>query len=184
MAVLEVAKLGNPILRKIAAPLTADMCNDPDFQTFLDDMIETMEEMDGIGLAAPQVGHSKQLVILKSTGNNRYPDAPNHPLMILINPKLTHHSEEMIEGWEGCLSVEDLRGKVWRHNKVTVSGFDRKMNPLSFEAEGFLAVVLQHEIDHLSGKVFLDRMRGFSTLTHLAEFDQYWRSPSPQEVTV
>jgi len=182
VAVLEVAKLGNPILRKIAASITADECHDPDFQTFLDDMIETMEKMDGIGLAAPQVGQSKQLVILKSTGNNRYPDAPDHPLMILVNPKLTNHSEEIIEGWEGCLSVEDLRGKVWRHNKITVSAFDREMNPISFEAEGFLAVVLQHEIDHLLGKVFLDRMRDFSTLTHLAEFEQYWRAP--EEVTV
>jgi len=177
MAILKVAKLGNPILRKTALPVTADECQDPKFQLFLDDMVETMEKLDGIGLAAPQVFQSKQAVVLKSTGNARYPEAPDQPLMILINPVLSDHSEDLIEGWEGCLSVDDLRGKVWRHKKVKLTALDRHMQPLSFEADGFLAVVLQHEIDHLLGKVFLDRMRDFSTLTHLAEFDEYWLSP-------
>ncbi len=177
MAVLKVAKLGNPILRKIAAPLTADECKDPKFQIFLDDMVETMEKLEGIGLAAPQVFQSKQAVVLRSTSNTRYPEAPDHPLMILINPVLSDHSEEMIEGWEGCLSVDNLRGKVCRHRKVKLTAFDREMKPLAFEAEGFPAVVLQHEIDHLLGKVFLDRMSDFSSLTHLAEFDEYWLSP-------
>lgn len=177
MPILEVAKLGNPILRKIAEPLTEDECQDPAFQIFLDDMIETMEKLSGMGLSAPQVFKSKQAIILKTSGNDRYPEAPAYPLTILINPKLSNHSNEVIEGWEGCLSVEDLRGKVWRHNKVSVSGFDREMRPVAFEAEGFLAVVLQHEIDHLLGRVFLDRMRDFSTLTHLAEYERYWYSP-------
>lgn len=182
VAILKIAKLGSPVLRRIAEPITAEACQDPEFQTFLDDMVETMEHSDGMGLAAPQVFQSKQAVVLKSSGNNRYPEAPTYPLMILINPVLTDYSEEVIEDWEGCLSVEDLRGKVWRHHKVSVKGFDREMKPLTIEAEGFLAVVLQHEIDHLLGKVFLDRMRDFSTLTHLAEYSRYWHSP--QQVTV
>ena len=177
MAILKIAKLGSPILRKIAEPVREDECRTPEFQVFLDDMVETMEKLDGIGLAAPQVFQSKQVVVVKPTGNARYPSVPDYPLMILINPELTNHSEEMVEGWEGCLSVENLRGKVMRHTKVHLSGFNREMEPLAFEVSGFLAVVLQHEMDHLLGKVFLDRMRDLSTLTQLEEYSRYWMSP-------
>ncbi len=177
MSLLKVAKLGSPILRKIAEPVTAEECRTSEFQHFIDDMIDTMEKLDGVGLAAPQVFKSKQVVVLKSRGNVRYPDTPDLPLLVLINPELTEPSDDLIEGWEGCLSVDNLRGKVKRHAKMTLSGFDRNMTPLSFEAEGFFAVVLQHEIDHLKGKVFLDRMDDFSTLTHLAEFERHWLSP-------
>jgi len=176
MALLEVAKLGNPILRKIAEPVRSEELADPAFQTFIDDMVETMEKLDGVGLAAPQVSCSKQLIVLVSDHNPRYPEASDFPLLILVNPKLTYLTEEMREGWEACLSVKDLRGKVERHTAVRVEGFDRKMNPVAFKAEGFLAVVLQHEIDHLNGKVFLDRMSDFSTLTHMDEFSRYWMS--------
>lgn len=176
MAILDVAKLGNPILRKIAAPVTLDESLDPPFQSFIDDMIETMRELDGVGLAAPQVKRSKQVVVLHSEENPRYPQAPNFPLLILLNPTLSSNSEEMLVGWEACLSVNDLRGKVARHARVSVNGFDRRMNPIAFEAQGFLSVVIQHEIDHLHGKVFLDRMDDFSTLTHKNEFSRYWMS--------
>lgn len=178
MSLLKIAKLGSPILRKAAEPVTRDECQSIVFQRFIDDMIETMEKLDGVGLAAPQVFQSKQLVVLKSQGSVRYPATPDFPLLVLINPQLTEPSEEMIEGWEGCLSVDNLRGKVKRHARIKVSGFHRNMEPVTFEAENFLAVVLQHETDHLQGKVFLDRMDDFSTLTHLAEFERHWLSPS------
>ncbi len=176
MAILEVAKLGNPILRAISEPVTLDETEDLSFQAFIDDMIETMRKLDGAGLAAPQVKRSKQVLVIGSDANPRYPSAPDLPLWILLNPSLTYLSEERIEGWESCLSVKDIRGKVIRHQKVSVEGFDRNMKPMAFEAEGFLAIVLQHEIDHLNGKIFLDRMEDFSTLTHLDEFERYWMS--------
>ncbi|MFQ5949089.1 MAG: peptide deformylase, partial [Nitrospiria bacterium] len=143
--------------------------------------IETMQKRDGVGLAAPQVFHSKQAIVIQSESNPRYPNTPDLPLLVLLNPTLISMSEEKIEGWEGCLSVENLRGKVPRAIRVGVKGYNRSMEPMAFEAEGFLAVVLQHEIDHLHGKVFLDRMQDFSTLTHLVEFDRYWL-PQPTEV--
>jgi peptide deformylase len=174
MALLKVAKLGNPILRQVAAPVTAEECEAPQFQKFLDDMVETMRTLDGVGLAAPQVFHSKQAVVIESTGNTRYPNAPDLSLLILLNPVFTFMSEEKQEGWEGCLSLDNLRGKVVRSLKVAVKGYDRTMRPLQLDAEGFMAVVLQHEIDHLHGKVFVDRMTDLTTLTHMAEFEKYW----------
>jgi peptide deformylase len=180
MALLKVAKLGSPVLRKIAAPVTPRECETPEFQRFLDDMIETMRTLDGVGLAAPQVFESKQAIVIEANANPRYPGAPDLSLRVLINPLFTFMSEEKQEGWEGCLSLDNLRGKVVRSLRVAVRGFDRTMRPVELEAEGFLAVVLQHEIDHLNGKVFLDRMTDLTTLSHLAEFERYWmKDPAP-----
>jgi peptide deformylase len=181
MAILKIAKLGNPILRKVAAPVTPAECKDPSFQQFLEDMVETMRKLDGVGLAAPQVFESRQIIVIESNANPRYPNAPDLSLLILLNPTFTHMSEKKIEGWEGCLSVDNLRGKVVRSARVGVKGFNRHMEPVEIEAEGFLAVVFQHEIDHLNGKVYLDRMNDFSTLTQLTEFERYW-TRDPAEV--
>lgn len=179
MAILKIAKLGNPLLRQVAAPVTSAEAQDPIFQHFLEDMVETMRKLDGVGLAAPQVFESKQVIVIEANANPRYPDAPDLSLLILLNPTFTHLSEEKMEGWEGCLSVDNLRGRVVRSARVGVKAFNRHMEPVEIEAEGFLAIVLQHEIDHLNGKVFLDRMKDFSTLTQLAEFERYWvRDPA------
>ncbi len=181
MAILNIAKLGNPILRKVAAEVTEAESQNAAFQRLIDDMVETMQTRDGVGLAAPQVFISKQLTVIESNPNSRYPSAPQLPLLIMLNPTITDHSEEKSEGWEGCLSLDNLRGKVPRSVRICVKGFNRYMEPVAFDAEGFLAVVIQHETDHLVGKVFLDRMNDFSTLTHLAEFNQFW---SPRSVAV
>ncbi|HEY5600087.1 MAG TPA: peptide deformylase [Candidatus Manganitrophaceae bacterium] len=181
MAILKIVKLGNPILRRVAAEVTPAEAQDPAFQQFLEDMTETMRKLDGVGLAAPQVSVSKQAIVIEANQNPRYPDAPDLPLLIILNPVLTRLADEKIEGWEGCLSVENLRGKVIRSARVGVKGFNRFMEPMELDADGFLAVVFQHEIDHLNGRVFLDRMKDFSTLTHLAEFDRYW-TDRPVEV--
>ncbi len=181
MAILDIAKLGNPILRKVAAEVTEAESRNAAFQGFIDDMIETMQARDGVGLAAPQVFVSKQVIVIKSNPNSRYPSAPQLSLLIMLNPEITYRSEEEVEGWEGCLSLDNLRGKVPRSVKVGVKGFNRYMEPIAFDAEGFLAVVIQHETDHLIGKVFLDRMNDFSTLSHLAEFDRFW-APRPVAV--
>lgn len=174
MAILKVARLGNPVLRKIAAPLTPREIQSPSFQKFIDDMIETMKEYDGVGLAADQVHESKQIAVLEVAENPRYPDKPNVPLTVLINPKISPLTDELEEDWEGCLSIPDIRGRVPRHKSIQVQARDRNGKPLEFIAVDFHARVIQHEWDHLNGKVYLDRMRDFSTLTFLTEFARYW----------
>jgi peptide deformylase len=174
MAILKVARLGNPVLRRIAAPLTPREIQSASFQKFIDDMIETMKEYDGVGLAADQVHESKQIAVLEVAENPRYPDKPNVPLTVLINPTISPLTDEMEEDWEGCLSIPDIRGRVPRHKSIQVQAGDRDGKPLDFIAVGFHARVIQHEWDHLNGKVYLDRMRDFSTLTFLTEFARYW----------
>ncbi len=173
MAILKVARLGHPILRKISAPVPAKEIGSPALQRFIDDLIETMREHDGVGLAAPQVHESKRIVVFEVERNPRYPDAPSIPLTVLINPEITVVDKEMDEDWEGCLSVPDLRGKVPRHRAVRVKALDRRGKVLDFPAKDFHARVVQHECDHLDGKVFLDRMRDFSSLMYLTEFYRY-----------
>jgi peptide deformylase len=174
MAILKVARLGHPVLRRVADPLEAEEIGSPGVQRFIDDMIETMKEYDGVGLAADQVHVSRQVAVLEVAENPRYPEKPKVPLTVLINPRVTPLSEEMEDDWEGCLSVPDLRGKVPRYKKIRVDAFNRDGSEVSFTAEGFHARVLQHEWDHLNGKVYLDRMRDFSTLSFLTEFARYW----------
>ena len=175
MALLQVAKLGNPILRQKAALVDLESLNSQDnrIQVLIEDMIETMHEEDGVGLAAPQVFQSLRLVVIECSTNERYSEAPNLPLTILINPLITYYGQETVSGWEGCLSLKDLRGLVPRSNKIIVEYFDRKGALITLNAEGFLAVVLQHEIDHLDGKVFLDRMTDLSQLAYVEEFEKY-----------
>jgi peptide deformylase len=174
MAILKVAKLGNPILRKRSSRVTLEEVLAPEFQEFLDDMVDTMRALDGVGLAAPQVFQSKNVIVIESEENQRYVGSSNLSLIVMLNPKIISASEETIEGWEGCLSLENLRGRVSRSSKIEVKGFNRFMEPMSLAAEGFLAVVFQHEIDHLNGTLFVDRMKDLQTLCHLEEYDQYW----------
>ena len=175
MALLKVVKLGNPILRQIARPIDLESLNLPDgeIQYLIDNMIDTMREEDGVGLAAPQIFQSLQLVVMECSSNERYPDAPVIPLTVLVNPIIKHYSEKKALGWEGCLSLKDLRGLVPRSEEITVDYFNREGKPVTINAEGFPAVVLQHEVDHLHGKVFLDRMTDFSQLSYLEELSEY-----------
>ena len=175
MALLQVAKLGDPILRQKAELVNLDFLNSQDnkMQALIDDMIETMREEDGVGLAAPQVSQSLRLVVIECSLNERYSEAPNIPLTILINPSIKYYGEDTVLDWEGCLSLKDLRGLVPRSSKIIVEYFDRKGALVTVNAEGFLAVVLQHEIDHLDGKVFLDRMTDLSQLAYVEEFEKY-----------
>ncbi len=174
MSILKVARLGNPVLRKVAEDMPLDQISSAEIQKFIDDMIETMKEYDGVGLAAVQVHEPKQVAVLEVADNPRYPQKPRVPLSVLINLKITPLSEEMEEDWEGCLSINELRGKVPRYKSIRVQARDRNGKELNFVASGFHARVIQHEWDHLNGKVFVDRMRDLSTLTHLQEFARYW----------
>lgn len=174
MSILKVARIGNPILRQIADDLSRDQVDFAAVQKLIDDMIETMKEYDGVGLAAVQVHESMQIAVLEVENNPRYPRKPRVPLSVLVNPKITPIIEQMEEDWEGCLSIPDLRGKVPRYKAIKVEAWDRSGKELSFVAEDFHARVIQHEWDHLHGKVFLDRMRDLSSLTFLQEFVRYW----------
>lgn len=173
MAILKVAHLGNPVLRSIAAPVPPAAIGAAEMQRFIDDLIETMMEYDGVGLAAPQVHVSKQIVTFQVEGNPRYPDAESVPLTVLINPKITPLSNHTEEDWEGCLSVPDLRGKVPRYAQIRIEAYDRRGKKLNYVAQDFHARVAQHECDHLLGKVFLDRMLSMESLSFLPEFVRY-----------
>ncbi len=172
--ILKVACLGNPVLREPARPFSAEEIAAPQTQHLIDDMIETMRDHEGVGLAAPQVHVSRRLVILEVDGEQpRYPEAPPIPLQVLVNPEILDPSPDTKEDWEGCLSVPDLRGKVPRHRAIRVRAFDRDGKKLEFTVEDFHARVIQHECDHLDGRVFLDRMTDLTTLTYLSEFVRY-----------
>lgn len=170
MAVLKVAKLGSPVLRQIAAEVPPDMIPKKAFQQFLDDMLETMVAEEGIGLAAPQVSRSEQVMVMECEGEHGFPQT------ILINPVIVGVSPVTAEGWEGCLSVDNLRGRVKRPVGVRVRFLNRDGKPVELDATGLYAVCIQHELDHLQGKLFVDRMTDFSTLTQMEEFDKYWRT--------
>ncbi|MFN7972829.1 MAG: peptide deformylase [Acidobacteriota bacterium] len=174
MAILKVAVMGNPVLRKPAETVSREELTSPAFQRFLDDLIDTMREYDGVGIAAPQVHVGKRAAVMEVHQNPRYPQVPDFPLTVLINPTVTFLTEEEFDMWEGCLSVPDIRGKVPRRKKVRVDGIDRHGTPLSFEAESVFAAIVQHELDHLDGKLFVDRVRDTSTLTFLKEYHRYW----------
>jgi peptide deformylase len=174
VAILKVARLGHPVLRERAQPVPLDRIRSAEVQRLIDDMIETMREYDGAGLAGNQVHALLQVAVIEVAGNPRYPDAPEIPLTVLVNPVVTPLTEAMEDGWEGCLSVPDMRGVVPRPTAVRLECHDRAGQRVDLVAKDFFARVIQHETDHLEGIVYVDRMRDLSTLTHLAEWRKYW----------
>ena len=173
--ILKVARLGHPVLRLKAAKVPLPKVTTPATQAFLKDLLQTMQEYDGVGIAAPQVHVSVQMAVIEVDRNRRYPRAPKIPRTVLINPRLRPLSKERVLDWEGCLSVENFRGVVPRWRKIEVEAYNEKGKKVRFEAAGFFARVIQHEWDHLQGKVYLDRMRDFKTLTHLNEYSRFWK---------
>lgn len=174
MAILKVTRLGHPVLRQVTETVSVKELKTAATQRFIDDMVETMKEYDGVGLAADQVFTSKQIAVLEVSDNPRYPNKGKVPLTVLVNPKIELLSDDMEEDWEGCLSIPDLRGRVPRYKRIRVTALDRDGNKLDIIAKDFHARVIQHEYDHLNGRVYLDRMSDFSTLTFLQEFSRYW----------
>ncbi|MDE2277076.1 MAG: peptide deformylase [Burkholderiales bacterium] len=156
MTVREILKMGDPRLLRVAAPVRE--FGTPALQALIADMFETMAAANGAGLAAPQIGVDLQLVIFGFTRNERYPEAPPVPPTVLINPAIVPLGEEQVTGWEGCLSVPGLRGVVPRWARIRYSGFDAQGQPIEREAEGFHARVVQHECDHLVGRLYPTRM--------------------------
>jgi peptide deformylase len=155
-----ILKMGDPRLLRIAKPVEAFATRDLD--TLIADMFETMHAAGGVGLAAPQIGVDLQLVIFGFEHSDRYPDAPPVPRTILLNPMITPLSADREEGWEGCLSVPGMRGAVPRYTRIFYSGFDPAGAPIEREAEGFHARVVQHEVDHLLGRLYPSRIEDFS----------------------
>ena len=169
MSILKVSRLGHPVLREQSRNVSAAALASPAIQTLIDNMVETMVEYYGVGLAAPQVHESLSLAVIESRGARG-----QIPLTVLVNPHLTVLDENRIEDWEGCLSIPDLRGRVPRFSKLRVDALDRHGKPLQITAEGFFARVIQHEFDHLMGSVYLDRMPDLRSLSYFGEFQRFW----------
>lgn len=163
--ILKVAELGHEVLRKKAVTVPVEEIVSPDFQDFIEDMIETLKDSTGVGLAAPQVYESKRVMIMHSFTTPRNPKAPEFGPTALINPKIISKSAKKVSGWEGCLSFPGIRGLVPRHYSVEVEYTDRTGKKFKKVFKDFLARIFQHEFDHLEGIVFLDRIKGKDIIT-------------------
>lgn len=152
MAIKEILRMGNPDLLKISAPV--EKFNDKDLDVLIQDMIETMKASDGAGLAAPQIGIFKRVVIFGFESNNRYPDAEEVPFTVLINPVIKPKGQKKVNDWEGCLSVPGLRGVVPRYDSIYYEGYDEQGTKIERDVDGFHARVVQHECDHLDGILY------------------------------
>lgn len=182
MAIRKVLRMGHPVLRQKSRDLTREEILAPAFKQLLQDMIETMNDYGGIGLAAPQIGESLQVAIIDYSEEDeqqkeRYPHLQESlPFTVVINPRITVLSDETQSYWEGCLSVPDLRGLVERPKKIKVDYLDLKAQAQSVTVEGFTATVFQHEIDHLQGVLYIDRVKnevGKTALSFVEEFQKY-----------
>ncbi|MEA5510584.1 peptide deformylase [Crocosphaera sp. UHCC 0190] len=162
---LEIATLGNPILRQEAQPVTD--ITDKQLQQVIDTLLSTAKAASGVGIAAPQLSHSYRLFIICSHPNPRYPDAPLMEPIVMINPRLVSHSEEMVKGWEGCLSVPGVRGLVPRYQAIAVEYLDRQGQQHRQELTDFVARIFQHELDHLDGILFIDRVANSEDLVNI-----------------
>ncbi len=169
MSILKVARMGHPVLRRRARPLEPDEIGTPRIQQLIDDMFETMRDSEGIGLAGPQVYESIRLFVAGADDEERM-----MPPVVMINPEVTPVGSDVEEDWEGCLSIPDIRGRVSRATDIKVRALDRHGKPISMTADGFPARVIQHEVDHLDGVLFFDRMTSFESLTFLEEYSRYW----------
>jgi peptide deformylase len=189
MSIRKVARMGHPVLRVKARDLSPDEIRSVEFERLLEDMVDTMEEYGGIGLAAPQIHESLAVAIIEySDDHPRYAEQAEKnedstsdvlhslPLSVFINPKITVLDAAEQGFWEGCLSVPEIRGLVYRPRKIRVDFLDRDAKPRSIVAEGFLATVFQHELDHLAGTLFVDRIRyapGESPISFIEEYSRY-----------
>jgi peptide deformylase len=162
MAVREILKMGDPRLLRVAQPVRE--FDTPELHALVADLFDTLRAVDGAGLAAPQIGVDLQLVVFGFTHNPRYPGREPVPQTVLLNPLITPLTDELVEGWEGCLSVPGLRGLVPRHPRVRYAGQDLQGRPIERVVDGFHAVVVQHECDHLIGRLYPTRMTDLTKL--------------------
>ena len=182
MTIRKIAQIGHPVLREPTREVTPDELRSAEMQRFIDDLVETMRDASGAGLAANQVYEPVRVCAIEVGDNPRYPYKPRIPLTVLVNPVLEPVSDETFDNYEGCLSVPNLRGVVPRHVEVRVHALDRHGEPIDRVVRGISAGTFQHECDHLDGKVFLDRVRDTRTLCTWAEFDRFHREPFVERV--
>jgi len=171
MSILKVARMGHPVLRHKARPVERAEIKGAAVQRLIDDMLETMLEYHGVGLAAPQIHDGRRIFVAQLDAGGE--DGAAAPI-VLVNPEITPVGDELVEDWEGCLSIPDLRGRVPRAREIKVRAYDRHGDRVEIRAEDYPARVIQHETDHLDGILFVDRMRGFESLAFLDEYARYW----------
>jgi peptide deformylase len=169
MSILKVARMGHPVLRERTRPLDRSNLRNPLVQKLIDDMIDTMHEYNGVGLAAPQVHEGVRLFVAM------FGDEPREDgeATVVVNPEILPNGDARDEGWEGCLSIPDIRGMVPRFTDITLRALDRHGKPLELRLKDFAARVAQHETDHLDGVLFFDRMTSMLSLTFLDEYSRY-----------
>jgi peptide deformylase len=174
MAILKVARMGHPVLRAKARGIDKGELKGAAVQKLIDDMLETMAEYHGVGLAAPQVHEGLRIFVAALDPRDADENGDEAEAIALINPEITVVGNDVVEDWEGCLSIPDIRGRVPRAREIRVRALDRKGDRLELRAHDFPARVIQHETDHLDGVLFFDRMRSFDSLTFLDEYSRYW----------
>jgi peptide deformylase len=183
VTLLKIAQIGNPVLRQRARELTNAELASSEVQTFIDDLVETMRDANGAGLAAIQIYEPIRIAAIEVKNNPRYPYKPEIPLTILVNPVLTPVGDEMFENNEGCLSVPNLRGTVQRFVHLHVKAWDRLGNPIDETVHGLKAGTYQHEVDHLDGTIFVDRVSDPRTFTTWTEFERFHRDAFVEQAT-
>jgi peptide deformylase len=179
--ILKVARLGFPALRTAAGLVRPDQIKTKEFQRLIDDMIETMYEYSGVGLAAPQVHLPIQLAVLEVHEHPRHREVAEVPLTVLVNPVVTILDRTLLDDWEGCLSVPELRGRVPRFKQLRVTALGREAEAIDIVASDFHARVIQHETDHLQGEIYLDRMPDMRALGFLQEWQRYLLKPEKED---
>jgi len=176
MSIRPVLTIGNPLLRLVARDVEPEEIHSPAFRALIEDMVETMHREQGIGIAAPQIGESVQAAIIEIDSESlRYPDQEPFGMRVFINPRVTVLDAEEQGFWEGCLSVPNLRGFVERPRRIRVDYLDMDGRSRAIEAEGFLATVFQHELDHLQGVLYVDRVRDMTKLATIEDYMRFWR---------
>ena len=174
MSILKVARMGHPVLRAKARQLERSEIRSAVTQKLIDDMLDTMAEYHGVGLAAPQVHEGLRLFVAALDPGDDDNEEAIVPIA-LINPEITVVGTDVVEDWEGCLSIPDIRGRVPRAREVKVRALDRNGSRIELSASDFSARVIQHETDHLDGVLFFDRMKSLASMTFLDEYSRYWR---------
>jgi peptide deformylase len=177
MSILKVARMGHPVLRAKARPVDKSELKTPAMQLFIDSMIDTMFEYSGVGLAAPQVHEGVRVFVAMLDPDGR----GDGDAVVFVNPEIVVVGDEKVEGWEGCLSIPDIRGRVPRAQQIRVSALDRHGKRFELEMKDFPARVVQHETDHLDGVLFFDRMTGLDTLTYMEEYSRYHARREPED---
>lgn len=176
MAVRPIAHIGHPVLRARAREVTSEQLSSAEVQQLIDDLIDTMRDAVGAGIAAPQVGEPLRIAVVEVKDNPRYPYKPDAPLTILVNPVLEYVGDATYDNNEGCLSVPGLRGDLKRHLQVRVRALDRSGDPFERELAGLTAGTYQHEVDHLNGMIFVDRVEDTRTFATWEQFDLHHRA--------